>query len=104
MQLWFRTFHLFGYDASMDPDNLPNLTEKDDKGRDKYLQVLVDGKKFISTGELLAMGQDMEQFFQREDDIKYHVYGKGGMGHALWLIEKHKRNQDSYKSFLEVVQ
>ena len=102
--LGFRTFHLFGYDASMDVDNLPDMTEKDDKGRDKYLEVTVDGQKFITTGEMLAMGQDMEQFFQREDDIKYHVHGEGGMGHALWMIEKHKRNQDSYKSFLEVAQ
>jgi hypothetical protein len=48
------------------------------------------------------MGQDMEQFFQKDDDIEYHVYGEGGMGYALWQIEKAKKNLDSYKSFLEI--
>jgi len=100
--LGFRTFHLFGYDASMDPEGTYDLTEKDDNDRQKYLQVTVGEDSFITTGELLAMGQDMEQFFQRDDDAEYHVYGKGGMGYALWQIEKEKRNTDTYKSFLEI--
>jgi hypothetical protein len=100
--LGFRTFYLFGYDASMDLNEPLDMDTKDDKGRPKYLQVSVGGESFVSTGELLAMGQDMEQFFQRDDDSEYHVYGEGGMGHALWQIEKEKKNYDSYKSFLQI--
>lgn len=100
--LGFRTFYLFGYDASMDLNEPLDMATKDDKGRQKYLQVSVGGESFISTGELLAMGQDMEQFFQRDDDSEYHVYGEGGMGHALWQIEKEKKNYDSYKSFFQI--
>jgi hypothetical protein len=100
--LGFRTFYLFGYDASMDLNEPLDMDTKDDKGRQKYLQVSVGGESFISTGELLAMGQDMEQFFQRDDDSEYHVYGEGGMGHALWQIEKEKKNYDSYKSFFQI--
>jgi hypothetical protein len=86
----------------MDPEGTYDLTEKDNNDRQKYLKVTVGEDSFITTGELLAMGQDMEQFFQRDDDAQYHVYGKGGMGHALWQIEKGKRNIDTYKSFLEI--
>lgn len=100
--LGFRVFHLFGYDGCMDSNDPVDMTTKDDHGRDKYLQVNVGGKSFVTTGELLAMGQDMEQFFQRDDDSEYHVYGEGGMGHALWQIEKEKKNYDSYKSFLQI--
>ena len=100
--LGFRTFYLFGYDGCMDLNNPVDMTMKDDAGRQKYLNVSVGGENFVTTGELLAMGQDMEQFFQRDDDSEYHVYGKGGMGYALWQIEKTKKNYDSYKSFLKV--
>lgn len=98
----FRVFHLFGYDACMDPEIPVDLTEKDASGRQKYLQVTVGGQSFTTTGELLAMGQDMEQFFQKDDDIEYHVYGEGGMGYSLWQIEKDKKNFDSYHSFLKI--
>jgi len=93
---------VFGYDACMDPEIPVDLTEKDASGRQKYLQVTVGGQSFTTTGELLAMGQDMEQFFQKDDDIEYNVYGEGGMGYALWQIEKAKKNFDSYHSFLKI--
>ena len=74
--LGFRYYHLFGFDC-----NIPNLTDEEkqtflpDSNQPKYLQVELHGHHFWTTGELLAMAQDCEKLFARDDvdmNITFH--------------------------------
>lgn len=71
----FRTFHLFGFDGC-----LPLVTEEMKKettdGKPKYLEVETNGKKFWTTGELLAMAQDCEKLFNSNNvdmRVEFHT-------------------------------
>ena len=78
--LGFRKFKLYGYDLCYTGE--VDMTEKDDKGRDKYLEVEVLGRKFISDAEKVAQAQDFAQMM-KEKSIQMEVYGPGLVPH-LW--------------------
>tara|TARA_R100001086_G_scaffold190829_1_gene108209 strand:- start:82 stop:2376 length:2295 start_codon:yes stop_codon:yes gene_type:complete len=86
--LGFRTFHLFGYDCSM-PE--PNEKEKQtiENEKPKYIQVGIkvngENRPFWTTGELLAMAQDCEKLFDREDvDMNLNFHGTGTLVSSIW--------------------
>jgi len=55
-----------------------------DVGKPKYIEVGIGGKKFWTTGELLAQAQDFERLVARSDvDMRLQVFGQG-MVPALW--------------------
>ena len=83
--LGFRQFHLFGYDCSFKEPSEELQKEKDDQGKPKYIRVSVDHKPHWTTGELLAMAQDCEKLFSRDDidmDIVFH--GEDTLVSTLW--------------------
>jgi len=54
-------------------------------GKSKYMMVETNGEKFATTGELLAMAQDCEKLFQRQDvDMHMELYGEGTLVSELW--------------------
>mgnify|MGYP003671317190 FL=1 len=81
----FRKFHLFGYDCTI-PEPRENRKKKKEKdGRPKFMNVTLDDHKFWTTGELLAMAQDCEKLFQRDDvDMEFSVHGENTLVKAIW--------------------
>ena len=91
--LGFRKYELFGYDCS-----IPEPKEKEKKaltpeGKQKYLKVGVGDSEsfekkdtyFWTTGELLAMAQDCEKTFEKENvDLRINFHGEGTLVAALW--------------------
>ncbi len=96
----FRTFHLFGYDCTI-PEPAENRKKKKEKdGRPKFMNVTLDDKKFWTTGELLAMAQDCEKLFQRDDiDMDLTVHGENTLVSALWENSRMELVKN-YKEFL----
>ena len=74
--LGFRTFQMFGFDCSVSEPNNDDKKTVLDTGQPKYMQVETNGKKFWTTGELLAMAQDCEKLFARQD-IDFNIIFNG---------------------------
>ena len=71
--LGHRNMHLFGFDCSIKEPKNPN--EQDEEGRNKYLHVETGGEQFYTTGELLALAQDLEKMFENKNlnlNIQFH--------------------------------
>ena len=83
--LGFRQFHLFGYDCSFAEPSEKLQKEKDDQGKPKFIRVSVDHKPHWTTGELLAMAQDCEKLFSRDDiDMDIIFHGENTLVATLW--------------------
>ena len=91
--LGFRNFKLFGFDCSVPEPK--DKTEVDGTGKQKYLHVVTNGKKFWTTGELLAMAQDVEKLLQRTDvDMYMEFYGEDTLVSELWKLQQPQRLPD----------
>ena len=85
--LGFRNFHLFGYDCSTLEPSEEEKKELTDEDKPKYIKVSVGDKNFWTTGELIAMGQDCERLFEKEDvDMRINFHGKDTMAASLWEL------------------
>lgn len=77
--LGFQEFHAYGVDLCVD-EKLADKTAKDEAGRPKYLTVSPNaGKdKFITTGELIAAAQDIQQLvgFAKQAGFEFYVHGE----------------------------
>ena len=102
----FRFFELFGYDSSVEEPTEEQKKEttgaEDENPRPKYFKVSVDKEEFWTTGELLALAQDCEKYFNEspmEMDINFH--GQGTLVSALWkLSNRYKLKQQSFQGDL----
>lgn len=86
--LGFRNIHLFGFDCAIPDESLTEekKLEKDEQGRLKYMRVEHNDNYFWTTGELLAMAQDCERLFARNDiDVKYYFYGTDTLAGSVFL-------------------
>lgn len=84
----YEEFHLFGFDFSY-PESKVDKEAKDDLGRPKFMQITVGntGKKFWSTGELIAASQDAQYFFTHTRDLGVRLYCHGeGIGPTMWNL------------------
>jgi len=102
----FRFFELFGYDSSVEEPTEEQKKEttgaEDENPRPKYFKVSVGKEEFWTTGELLALAQDCEKYFNEspmEMDINFH--GQGTLVSALWkLSNRYKLKQQSFQGDL----
>lgn len=79
-----RSFHLFGFDCSVDAEDV-NRDAKTEDGKPKFLEVELDGKYYWTTGELLAMAQDCEKLFERTDiDFSVEFYGHDTLARGVY--------------------
>ena len=95
--LGFRNFELFGFDCSVGEitEEMKKETTDTEKQRPKYMQVETGGKKFWTTGELLAMAQDCEKLFDNDQmDMGINFHGEGTLAAAVW--EASKRGKEKY--------
>ena len=72
---------------------------ENEEPRPKYFKVSVDKKEFWTTGELLALAQDCEKYFNEspmEMDINFH--DQGTLVSALWkLSNRYKLKQQAFR-------
>jgi hypothetical protein len=72
---------------------------EDEQPRPKYFKVSVGKEEFWTTGELLALAQDCEKYFNEspmEMDINFH--GQGTLVSALWkLSSRYKLKQQAFR-------
>ena len=102
----FRFFDLFGFDSNMeeptDEQKKETTGAEGEQPRPKYFKVSVNKQEFWTTGELLALAQDCEKYFNEspmEMDINFH--GQGTLVSALWkLSNRYKLKQQSFKGDL----
>ena len=102
----FRFFELFGYDSNMeeptDEQKKETTGAEDEQPRPKYFKVSVNKQEFWTTGELLALAQDCEKYFNEspmEMDINFH--GENTLVSALWkLSNRYQLKQQSFKGDL----
>ena len=98
--LGFRTFDLFGYDCIIPEPSKKDKKKKEKDGRPKFMNVTVDDSKFWTTGELLAMAQDCEKLFERDDvDMDIRVHGENTLVKKLWDNSRMSKIKH-YKEFL----
>jgi hypothetical protein len=94
--LGYSEFHLFGFDFCY-PESQIDKAAKDEHGRPKYMEITVGntGKKFWSTGELIAASQDAQHFFSNAKAMGMRIYCYGeGIGPTMWKLLLGKQNQD----------
>lgn len=84
--LGFRDFHLFGFDCSYsDVDEEKAASDTTEDGKPKYFKVETDGDIYWTTGELLAMAQDCEKLFDRQDiDMSITLHGEDTLVASCW--------------------
>lgn len=86
--LGYSEFHLFGFDFCY-PESQIDKGVKDEQGRPKYLEITIGqtGKKFWSTGELIAASQDAQHFFENARHLGFQVWCYGeGIGPTIWKL------------------
>lgn len=85
--LGFREFHLYGYDSCYPdpPVNWKDIKE-DGKDRPKYLPIKVgeNGATHVTSGELLAQAQDIEELLRKADPEMQLVMRGAGIGQDLF--------------------
>jgi hypothetical protein len=100
--LGFRTFHFFGFDCSVPEEDITDemKEEKLDTGHQKYFKVESDDQVFWTTGELLAMAQDCEKLFDRQD-IDFSLCFHGGPSLVKSVYETSKKvNENTYEEII----
>jgi len=100
--LGYRSFDLYGFDSCVEEPSKEELEILDpETKKPKYLEVGIGGRKFWTTGELLAQAQDFERLVARHDvDMKIDVFGKG-MVPALWEnMQAQREAPESFFKFL----
>jgi hypothetical protein len=101
--LGFRLFDLFGFDSNMEEPTEEQKKEttgaEDEEPRPKYFKVTVDKKEYWTTGELLALAQDCEKYFNEAPiEMGINLHGENTLVSTLWkLSQKYKDNQNSFK-------
>lgn len=99
----FRNFELFGFDCSIEGEVTKEMKkEKMETGQNKYLHVELNGHRFWTTGELLAMAQDCEKLFDNMDmDMNITLHGEGTLVSEVWKNSK-RYSQMGYMEMMGV--
>ena len=94
--------HLFGFDCSVDQATAKeNADSKDEAGNPKYMHVEVGGDEHFTTGELLALAQDLEKMFEKKDlalNIKF--YGEDSLARSVWNISHYNTEMKTFEEFI----
>lgn len=92
-------FALIGFDCCFD-EPPKDITAKLPDGRPKYFKVNVCGKEFLSTGELIALVQDVEKILGSDRlDISLEVLGEGII--KTIYDSKKDRKRDTLSQFID---
>lgn len=98
--LGYRNIHLMGFDCSVTQD-VVNKEDKDESGNPKYMHVELNDNKYWTTGELLALAQDLEKLFEKDDFVlNVNFYGEDSLAKAVWENSKYVKTCQTYEEYL----
>jgi hypothetical protein len=101
--LGYRNVHLFGFDCSVSEKVAKKGQEEvDGLGNPKYIHVETGGIKFWTTGDLLALAQDLEKMFEEKDigmNIKF--YGKDTLAAQVFKQSAYNEELTYFTDFLD---
>lgn len=83
--LGFRKFKLYGFDSCYFTE--VDRTEKLKTGVDKYMDVEIGGRRFVTDPELLAQAQDFDKLMQQKPEIDIECVGDGIIPH-MWQLKR----------------
>ena len=93
--LGHRNIHLFGFDCSIRKPKNPD--EVDAEGRPKYLHVETGGQQFYTTGELLALAQDLEKMFENKNlNLNIKFYGENTLASQVFKQSYYNKQYITY--------
>lgn len=97
----FRNIHMFGFDCSINEADV-DKDQKDAEGRPQYLHVETGGVKFWTTGELLALAQDIEKMFEKDDlNLNVTFYGEGTLAAKVFEQSGYNQNLITFSEYLD---
>ena len=100
----YRKFDLYGFDSCVEEPTEEEKKEiETETEKPKFIEVGIGGRKFWTTGELLAQAQDFERLVGRSDvDMQLQVFGEG-MVPALWEnMQAQREAEESFFDFLTI--
>ena len=98
--LGIRNIHMFGFDCSV-PEDIVKKEQKDELGNPKYLHVEIAGHKFYTTGELLALAQDLEKMFAKKDlGLNIEFYGTNTLAWAVWEDSHYFKTNQTFEDYM----
>ena len=99
----YKNVHLFGFDCSVSEKVAKKgKDEVDGLGNPKYIHVETGGIKFWTTGELLALAQDLEKMFEEKNigmNIKF--YGKDTLAAQVFKQSAYNEELIYFQEFLD---
>ena len=99
--LGYRNIHLFGFDCSV-PEDSVDKDEKDESGNSKYMHVETGGVKFWTTGELLALAQDLEKMFEKKDlALNIDFYGENTLASQVFKQSYYNEEFQTFEEYLK---
>ena len=100
--LGHRNIHLFGFDCSV-PDSKADddKDSKDEAGNPKYMHVEINDNKYWTTGELLALAQDLEKMLAKPDLVlNLQFYGEDSLARSVWYDSHYYKNSMTFKEYM----
>lgn len=99
--LGYRNIHMFGFDCSVS-DSTVNKEDKDELGQAKYMHVETGGINFWTTGELLALAQDLEKMFDRKDlALNINFYGENTLAAQVFKQSYYNTKFQTFGEFMD---
>ena len=98
--LGYHNIHMFGFDCSVSED-VVDKEAKDEMDNPKYLHVETGGTKFWTTGELLALAQDLEKMFERKDlAVNINFYGDNTLAAQVFDQSYYNQEFQTFEEFM----
>jgi len=100
--LGYRNIHMFGFDCSV-PEKVAkkNKDSKDEAGNPKYMHVEIDDVNYWTTGELLALAQDLEKMLEKKDlGLNLKFYGENSLARGVWDMSHYSKNSQTFKEYM----
>jgi hypothetical protein len=100
--LGYRNIHMFGFDCSV-PEKVAkkNQDSKDEAGNPKYMHVEINDVNYWTTGELLALAQDLEKMLEKKDlGLNLKFYGENSLARGVWDMSHYSKNSQTFKEYM----
>ena len=98
----FRFFKLFGFQCNVDEPTEEQRQEKIRNGSPKFMKIEHCGKAFWSTGELLALAQDLEKMFRHPHlEFEVEMFCGDSLAQDIYYKFMEDRNDKPYWEMLD---
>ena len=98
--LGYRNIHLFGFDCSVS-EEIVDKDAKDEAEQPKFMKVETGGEYFWTTGELLALAQDLEKLFEQKDcGINFIFHGENTLASQVFKQSYYNTKFKTFEDFM----